>query len=149
MTEINIERLTEIEELRAILTLYKEAKEYLEAFKWCISTKKSWYDKDCGIYEKVGVFLFEIEPADNYVDDFIWVIVGDIPSVYLDKSIKTGKEALNTYCELMQEWIDNVKAQKSLDECFPIGVDATHENADLLNSRITFIKRELLMTDSK
>ena len=83
MTEINIDKLTEIEEIQAILSLYYDAKNYIEDFDWCVSTKKCWYDKDFGIYEKIGVFLFEIEPLNKNVDDFIWVIVGDLPSVYL------------------------------------------------------------------
>lgn len=146
MTEINIDKLTEIEEIQAILSLYYDAKNYIEDFDWCVLTKKCWYDKDHGIYEKIGIFLFEIEPIDDTVDDFIWVIVGDLPSVYLDKSVTTGEEALKTYCELMQEWADNVKSGKSLDECYPVPVDPTIENADLLSSRISFIQRELLMT---
>jgi len=145
MTEINLDTLTDIEELQAILGLYDKAKQYLEGFDWCVATKKCWYDKNLGIYEKIGVFLFEIEPSNDNVDDFIWVIVGDLPSVYLDKSITTGKEALERYCELMQEWADNIKSEKSLEECYPIPVDATIENAGLLSSRVSFIRRELLM----
>jgi hypothetical protein len=83
------------------------------------------------------------------VDDFIWVIAGDLPFVYLDKSITTGKEALTTYCELMQEWSDNVKAGKSLNECYPVPVDPTLESAKLLSDRIAFIRQELLMTKSE
>ena len=146
MTEINIDMLTEIEEIQAILSLHYDAKNYIEDFDWCVSIKKCWYDKDHSIYEKIGIFLFEIEPINNIVDNFIWVIVGDLPSVYLDKSVMTGEEALRTYCELMQEWADNVKSEKSLDECYPVPVDPTTENADLLISRISFIRREILMT---
>lgn len=149
MTELKFDTLTEIEEIQSILALYDEAKKYLENFDWCISIKKCWYDKDHGIYEKIGVFLFEIEPINETVDDFIWVIVGDLPSVYLDKSVTTGHEALETYCELMQEWADNVRNGKSLEECYPVPVYATIENANLLSSRITFIRRELLITDNK
>ena len=149
MTEINIDKLTEIEEIQAILGLYYEAKNYIEDFDWCLSTKKCWYDKDFGIYEKFGVFLFEIEPLNNNVDDFIWVIVGDLPSVYLDKSITTGQEAVEQYCELMQEWAENVECGKSLDECYPVPVDPTIENAELLSSRVAFVRRELLMKDEE
>lgn len=149
MTAINLDKLTEIEELQSILGLYYEARNHLESFEWCVSTKKAWYDKEHGIYEKIGVFLFEIEPINDTVDDFIWVIVGDLPSVYLDKSITTGEEALETYCELMQEWADNVKSRKSLDECYPVPVDPTEENAELLSRRVAFIKRELLLQGDK
>ena len=145
MTKLKFDTLTEIAEIQSILALHNKAKEYLEDFDWCISIKKCWYDKEHGIYEKIGVFLFEIEPINDTVDDFVWVIVGDLPSVYLDKRFTTGKEVLETYCELMQEWADNVKNRKSLDECYPVPVDTTTENADLLSSRISFIRRELLI----
>lgn len=145
MTEINFDQLTDIKEMQAILSLYYDAKNYMEDFDWCVLTKKCWYDKDFGIYEKIGIFLFEIEPLNEDIDEFIWVIVGDLPSVYLDKSITTGQEALEQYCELMQEWADNVKGGKSLEECYLIPVDPTIENAELLCSRIAFLRRELLM----
>jgi hypothetical protein len=61
MTAINLDNLTEIEELQAVLSLYEEAKQYLENFDWCIATKKCWHQKDFGVYDKIGVFLFEIE----------------------------------------------------------------------------------------
>ena len=144
MAEIKLSLLTEIEEIQSILVLYDEAREYLESFDWCISIKKVWYDKEHGIYEKIGIFLFEIEPLNDTVDDFIWVIVGDLPSVYLDKSVTTGHEALEIYCVLMQEWADNVMSGKSLDGCYPIPVDSTMENAALLSNRIAFIRQALL-----
>jgi hypothetical protein len=108
-----------------------------------------WYDKDYGIYEKLGIFLFEIEPLNDTVDDFIWVIVGDVPSVYLDKTISSGKDALERYCELMEEWADHVKNNKSLDECYPVDAESTTENAELLNTRVSFLRKELLLTDVK
>lgn len=146
MNEIELDDLSEIEEFKRILKLHDEAKGYLESFHWCLKTKKGWYDNDHGIYEKVGVFLFEIQPIDNRVDDFIWVIVGDLPSVYLDKSVKTGKEALEIYCNLMMEWAENVKNGRSVSECYPIPVEPIVENAELLENRIVFIRRELLTT---
>jgi hypothetical protein len=149
MTEINFDRLTEIKEIQAILSLYFDAINYIEDFNWCVSTKKCWYDKEFSIYNKIGVFLIEIEPLNKNVDDFIWVIVGDLPSVYLDKSITTGHEAMEKYCELMQEWVDNVKSGKSTDECYPVLADPTNENTELLSSRIAFIRRELLMKDDR
>ena len=45
----------------------------------------------------------------------------------------------------MQEWADNVKNEKSLEECYPVPSDPTIENAELLSSRIAFLRRELLM----
>ncbi|NEU06984.1 hypothetical protein GZH53_01555 [Flavihumibacter sp. R14] len=146
MNETLLNKLSEVEELECILKLHDQAKKYLRSFDWCVEIKKSWYDHEYGIFEKVGVFLFEIQPIDEGVDDFIWVIVGDLPSVYLDKSITTARRALETYCELMEDWVENVVEGRSVLESYPVPVDPNIENAELLSSRIRFIRRELLLT---
>lgn len=143
MAGIDTDNLKEIEEFQSILKLYSEAKTYLESFEWCKKTIKSWYD--FGIYDKIGVFLFQIEPINCTVDNYIWVIVGDLPSVYIDQNVTTGKEALNVYCELMTEWAENILQDKSIDDCFPVPAVPTIENAVLLKRRIAFIKTELLI----
>lgn len=143
MTKIDFDKLTEIDEFKAILNLYEEAKTFLENFDWCKKTISCWYDS--GIYEKIGVFLFKIEPINKDVDEFIWIIIGDLPTVYLDQSVINGQEALKIYCELMKEWADNIIQGKSINECYPIPVDPTKENAELLIKRIEFIKKELLI----
>jgi len=147
MNEKLLSELTEIDEIHCILNLQNKAKNYLESFEWCVKTKKSWYENEFSSYDIIGVFLFEIEPIDENVDDFIWIIVGDLPSVYLDKSVDSGKEAIEIYCELMENWIENVKNGESLEECFPVPVDPTIENADLLESRIALIREILLTTE--
>lgn len=59
---------------------------------------------------KIWLFLvLKLSLYDN-LDDFIWVFMSDLPSVYLDKSITTGDEALETYCEVMREWANNVQS---------------------------------------
>ncbi|WP_316771900.1 hypothetical protein [Pedobacter frigiditerrae] len=147
MDEIEFDNLTEIEDLRCVLNLQAKAQKYLENFEWCKSVKNSWCDKAFSIYDKIGVFLFEIEPKTNEVDDFVWIVVGDLPSVYLDKSIKSGSECLETYCDLMQDWVDNVMKKRSLAESYPIPVEPTMKNAELLMTRISFIREELLTSE--
>ena len=142
MNEINFDNLEEIEEFRKIIELSEQGKLYLENFSWCKRIVKCWYD--FGIYDKLGVFLYNIEPSNKDVDDFIWVIIGDLPTVYLDKSVKTGNEALKIYCDLMLEWIENVNNNSSLDDCYPVNIEPNIENAELLLKRIDFIKREYL-----
>jgi hypothetical protein len=141
---INFNNLKEIAELETVLKLHTEAKAYLEAQSWCTNLIQTWYEPDLTIYEKVGVFLFEIAPANQTVDKFIWIIIGDLPTVYLDQSVKTGKEALEVYCDLMDDWANSVIEGNSLDDCFPVEVAPTIENAGQLKRRIDFIRRELL-----
>ena len=138
-------QLKEIEEGNGIPPLYETAKSFLYSHKWCKQVEKAWYDEDFSILDKLAVFLFKIEPVNDDVDNHIWIIVGDLPSVYLDASVETGKEALETYCELMSEWVDNVLKGQSLEESYPVEAEPSEENAELLKKRIAFIRRELLM----
>ena len=139
------DQLKEVEEANGIPPLYEKAKSFLCSHKWCKNVEKGWYDEDFSILDKLGVFLFRIEPINSDIDNHIWIISGDLPSVYLDASVETGKEALETYCELMSEWVDNVLQDKSSEKCYPVEAEPTKENAELLKKRIAFIRRELLM----
>ena len=136
--------LHDIEELQSILTLYEKAKGYLAGFKWCLGIANGWYDPKFCVFDKVGVFRLEIKPIDETVDKLIWVIVGDLPSVYLDAGIKTSKQALTIYCELMREWADDVIQCNDLNNSYPVQAEPTLENAQLLIKKIEFIRIELL-----
>ena|ERR1700744_4000346 len=92
-----------------------------------------------------AVFLFEIEPASTDVDGMLWVIVGDLPPAYLVvEESPTALDALKTYLELMQEWVIAVREEKSTEECIPVNRPATRENADTLETRLNFLKKEFL-----
>ena len=145
MNQIGFDQMKKIEELKSILNLYDVAKNYLEKYSWCKTIINGWYDANLGIHDKIGIFLFEIEPIDETVDDFVWVINGDLPTVYLDKSIETSNEALEVYCNLMSEWIDNIITGHSISDCYPVQADPTIANAELLKKRIAFIRKELLL----
>jgi hypothetical protein len=145
MDNLVTDKLTDIEETKAILTLYEKAKEYLESFSWCKSILNCWFDKDFCIYDKIGVFLFEINPINEEVDDYIWIIVGDLPSVYLDKSVLTPNDALITYCDLMEDWTNCILNDSDISECYPVLAEPTKKYADLLNKRIEFIRREIIL----
>jgi hypothetical protein len=132
--------LTEMEEIHCVINLQKEAEAYLNSFSWCLKTKKSWYEGNYSTYDIIGIFLFEIEPIDESVDDFVWVIVGDIPSLYLDKTITSGREVIEIYCELIEDWIYKVKKGYSLEDSVPVEIEETVENADLLELRIDLIR---------
>jgi hypothetical protein len=145
MSELITDKLTDIEETKAVLILYERAKEYLESFAWCKNIVKCWFDKDWCIYDKVGVFLFEIDPLNEDVDDYIWIIVGDLPSVYLDKSVLTPNDALISYCDLMEDWANCILNDYDISECYPVIAEPTKKNAELLIKRVEFIRREIIM----
>jgi len=134
---------TNVEYYSEVVVLHKEAENYLYNFDWCESINNSSLYINLG--SKLCVFLFEIDNSASKEDNTLWVIVGDIPSMYLDiYGPKSTREVLNTYVELAEDWIEHVKLGKSIDECYPFNAEATSQMADLLEKKITFIKNKVI-----
>lgn len=121
----------------------KEAENYLLGFKWCAEIRDSF------LYSNLGnvfcIFLFEIVNTQSSEDNFLWVIVGDIPSMYLDvHGSDTTKDVVGNYVELAEDWINHIKRGKSVDECYPFNAEPTIELAELLEKKVSFMKNTLL-----
>lgn len=118
------------------------AQNYLTSFKWCHGIKEAYFGD--GIGKIVAVFLFRIDSPPD-VDEWLWVIAGDLPSCYLDVGIlPTPASALETYCFLMEDWAEAVRSGGSLDEVYPVRAAPTKANADNLDGRIAFIRENIL-----
>ncbi|MEO6851105.1 MAG: hypothetical protein ABI166_10760 [Mucilaginibacter sp.] len=122
---------------------YLKAETYLKTFRWCKEIKA------CSLYANLGkvfcIFLFEIDNTASVEDDFLWIIVGDIPSMYLDTfGAKSTKEVIENYVGLAEDWINNIKAGKDVYDCYPFNAEPTLELADLLEKKISFMKSELI-----
>jgi hypothetical protein len=73
------------------------------------------------------------------------VIVGDIPSMYLDVyGPDSTVEVLEDYIRLAEDWIAHIKAKISVDECYPFNAEPTIELAELLETKVSFMKNTLL-----
>lgn len=146
---INVNKITdlkdEIENVDEVLALSMEAQNYLSSFNWCNSILDGWLVKEWGYI--LCVFYFKIRPSpDSGADEFVWIIVGDIPPAYIDiKSAHDEFDALEVYVSLMEEWINNVKKGKSVDNCFPISVSPSKKHAIMLSNRIDIIKNDLIV----
>jgi len=66
--------------------LYQRAENYLLGFNWHRKLLEVWN----GLYADgiLSVFLFKIEPVSEEIDEWMWVVVGDIPSavIMIDKA---------------------------------------------------------------
>jgi len=130
----------ETQQLRKMAT---DAKAFLLSFKWCKSVQECWFG--WGIGKVCAVLLFRIKPAAKNVDDWLWVIVGDLPPAYLVlDGIPNPREALETYIELMQEWVDVVRRGGPVEDCIPVNAPATRDNAKALANRLDFMRRNFL-----
>jgi len=124
-------------------SMYQEAREFLEFYDWCSEIRESYVGM---IYPGiVAVFLFRIVSARDDVDEWIWVIVGDLPSAYITTDeCPNPAAALDGYIGAMLEWVDATQKGKSVAELIPVNVPATKENANMLKTRLDFLDERIL-----
>lgn len=131
------------EDVAEMNSMYQEAREFLEFYDWCSEINESFIGM---LYPGiVGVFLFRIVPSRQNVDQWIWVIVGDLPPAYLTTDeCPNPATALDGYIGAMLEWVDAAKNGKSVAELIPVNVPATKENAKMLKTRLDFLDERIL-----
>lgn len=133
-----------IEYYKEVINAQERASTYLRGFNWCNGTK------NCTLYLNLGatlcIFLFEIENSASADDNFLWVVVGDIPAMYLDVyGSKTTIEVLKRYSALARDWIFNVESGLSVDDCYPFDALPTAEMADMLRTRVSLIENTIIL----
>lgn len=121
-----------------------EAENYLMGFDWCLKIIDGWIAASFGYI--LNVFCFKIWPDNkSCYDEFVWVIAGDIPPAYIDIiSAPTPFDALNSYINIMQEWVDNVNDGNSVEDCFPVNVPPERKYAEMLAVRLKLLKEDYL-----
>jgi hypothetical protein len=93
----------------------------------------------------LGLYLMRFEPGGRPGDAERWVVVGDLPSMHFETDdTPTPALALQLYCAIAQDWADNVIAGRDLSDSYPIPVEPTGEHAEMLLSRVDFIRTELI-----
>ena len=132
------------DETSELRTMLDDARRYIQSFAWCAGIEEELFG--LGIGGVVAVFLFRIRPA-GAIDEWLWVIAGDLPSAYLvtDRAA-SPVQALEVYCELMESWIRAVRQGGNLRDVFPVAAAPTSANADLLEKRIVFLRKKTIPT---
>ncbi|MEO0567885.1 MAG: hypothetical protein AAF066_09140 [Pseudomonadota bacterium] len=120
----------------------EKAKEYLAEFRWVLSIDESYLG---GFFpEIVGIFLLKVTPKLMGIDDYVWVIVGDVPTAYITvEDCPNPATALDGYIGAVQEWVDAVLNAKTTNGVIPI-LPETPENALLLKRRLNYLRSEIL-----
>jgi hypothetical protein len=133
------------EDTALLQEMLQEARNYLNSFSWCESILNSYFAG--GVGKIFAIFLFNISSVRRDVDEWMWIVVGDIPPAYLPwEDCRSGKEVFDTYIAGMEKWVQ--LAQEGLqaspeDYVPPVNVPATREWAEALNSRLRSL-RELV-----
>ena len=92
-----------------------------------------------------GLYLMRFEPGGRPENRERWVVVGDLPSMHFKTDdTPTPALALQLYCAIAQDWADNVLAGRDLSDSYPIPVEPTKEHAEMLLSRVEFIRTDLI-----
>lgn len=100
-----------------------------------------------GVGEVIGLFLVRFahaipgaEEGENE-DREVWVVVGDLPSMFFATEPRNPADALRLYCVIANDWAERVLAGGDLSEAFPIEAAPTRGNAEVLKSRIGAIQK--------
>lgn len=130
------------EETGRLRALVDEAERYLAGQRWCGAVRERWLG--LGVGGVVDVALLRIDPLED-ADEWLWVVVGDVPPLYLDvDELPDAGAALEAYIALRREWVDAVRANEPVDELAPVDVAPTAEHADMLADRLDDLEREIL-----
>lgn len=134
-------------EVASLELLSRDARGYIESFHWAPPLADLLLA--FGIAPKIGLFLarftMPIAGKASQGDNELWIVVGDLPSAYfvIDDAY-TPADALEAYCELMMEWIAAVITGRDLSQSYPVEAEPTMEHAEMLESRIEFVREKLI-----
>jgi hypothetical protein len=131
------------EDTHLLQKMLAEAERYLRSFSWCGGVREAYLG--IGVGGIVGIFLFRIRPTSDHAGEWVWVVVGDLPSAYISVDGAPNPAcALDGYIGAMEEWVDAADAGRPVDRLIPVNVAPTIENARQLRTRLEFLNREIL-----
>jgi hypothetical protein len=141
---------TDAAEKELLEAMIRHARSYIQSFAWCGGVVECHLGNVTapGV---VAVCLLKIVPARRKVDEWLWVIVGDLPPAYFPaRDARTPAAALALYIEEMQLWVDAVKAGRSTSDLIPIESSdgakpllPTKELAGKLEARLRYLEQEI------
>jgi hypothetical protein len=128
------------------LVLEEDARNYLLGTGYWLRVER--LEHGLGVEGVFGVFRAEAEPAAPHIDREVWVVVGDLPPLYLvTDDIDTPEEALTAYIDHRRAWVDAVRANLSVADLAPVNVEPTREWAAALASRLRLLEEFLAEED--
>lgn len=127
-------------------TLTAAAERFLAGQRWC--ARVLHVTPVFALTGVLGVFRCSLLPSDPRADVMVWVIVGDLPPAYIaHEPGDSWQDALDGYTTEMARWVDAVRTGAPLDDVIPVNARTTSEFADMLASRLAFIRTRLVEVD--
>jgi hypothetical protein len=127
------------EDTRLLWAMASGAADYLRSFPWFEKIRSAYFGD--GVGGIVGVFLFHVEPSTSEMDEWLWVVFGDISPALLpiDRS-KKPSQALEFYVSEMSKWVELAKQGRSSTKIIPVLLAATPENAAAVESKLKVLQ---------
>ncbi len=124
-------------------TMAAEALAYLESFAWCIEIHEQYFGD--GVGGVVALFLFRVTIGELAEPEWVWVIVGDIPSAYLEfEGFPGPRAALLRYIEGVEEWLAASPEERESGDLIPIEVPPDRELNEALAGRMRTLRSLVL-----
>jgi hypothetical protein len=131
------------EDTRLLMEMLEKARAYLTRYAWCPAIREARLA--FGIGGVIALFLVQLEERIAGTDDQLWVVVGDLPSAYfVIDDVPGPQSALDTYCSLMEDWVEAVLSGHELRKSFPVDAKPSQANALALRSRLAFLRQRVL-----
>lgn len=132
------------EDTDLLRSMAQEARDYIGGFRWAPPVSRQYLA--FGVGGILALFLMEFERAiEGFEDRQLWTVVGDLPPAYfVTDECPAPRDAIETYCQLMEDWADQVLSGRDLSDAFPIEAAPTQEHAQMLKSRLEFIRTKLI-----
>jgi hypothetical protein len=131
------------EDIQLLREMAEGAQNYLKCFPWCKSIREAYFGDGYGGI--VAVFLIRIEPSKADVDEWLWVVFGDVPPAYLVTDLlEKPSQVLLGYMEELSKWVQLAKEGRSSPDVIPVYVPATPENAANLEIRLKILSDDII-----
>ena len=129
------------EDTRLLKEMAERARNYITSFPWCLPISAVYFAY--GIGKIVALFLFEFDGKIGGTDDKLWVVVGDLPSVYMVvEPNQSARGVLESYCWLMDDWVSAVR-DGDFEGVYPVTAARTEEHADMLERRLAMLRQDI------
>ncbi len=137
------------EETALLQRLADDAEAYVRSLSWAPPVEQMFLA--FGIGGILGLFLVRfVRPVARSQDQEFWIVVGDLPNAYGSvEDTPTPRVALEFYCYAMEDWAKQVLSGGDLSQVYPLKVEPTEEHANMLLSRIEFIRTEFIPVADK
>lgn len=131
------------EEEERLRSARAEARTFIESFHWAPPIKDILLA--FGLTPDLSLFLVRFSRSifapGAQGDNEVWVTVGHWTPVYMETDMKAPAQALELYCELLQDWAESVRDGERLEGGYPFPFSATPQNATAALKHVAIVRK--------